>query len=105
MIRTAAERLRTLPERTLPERTPPERTPPEGIAVIGDVGADVEAARRAGAFGVLGPGERTRPEEVTAAGRVAPDRLSAVRAPLTGPPPLRVRADGPTARNTMGKVR
>lgn len=47
-------------------------------AVIGDVGADVEAARAAGARGVLVPTPITRREEVEAADEVAPDVLSAV---------------------------
>lgn len=46
--------------------------------VIGDIGADVEAARAAGARGVLVPTEATRPDEVAAAPEVAPDLLSAV---------------------------
>ncbi len=52
--------------------------PPERCAVIGDIGADVEAARAAGARGVLVPTDRTLPEEVEAAGEVAPDIESAV---------------------------
>jgi histidinol-phosphate phosphatase family protein len=46
--------------------------------VIGDVGADVEAARAAGARAVLVPTPVTRVEEVVAAPAVAPDLLSAV---------------------------
>ena len=46
--------------------------------VIGDVGADVEAARAAGARGVLVPTPVTRAEEVAAAPEVAADLLSAV---------------------------
>jgi histidinol-phosphate phosphatase family protein len=46
--------------------------------VIGDVGADVEAARAAGARGVLVPTPVTRAEEVAAAPEVAPDLVSAV---------------------------
>ncbi|TQJ90913.1 HAD-IIIA family hydrolase [Streptomyces sp. SLBN-31] len=64
------------------------RTPPERIAVIGDIGADVEAARRAGALGVLVPTVQTRPEEIAAAGHVAPDLSTAVRAVLSGRLPL-----------------
>jgi histidinol-phosphate phosphatase family protein len=52
---------------------------PERCAVIGDIGADVEAARAAGARGVLVPTTRTRREEIAAADEVAPDLLSAVR--------------------------
>jgi len=47
--------------------------------VIGDIGADVEAARAAGARGILVPTAQTRREEVEAAEEVAPDLLSAVR--------------------------
>jgi phosphoglycolate phosphatase-like HAD superfamily hydrolase len=46
--------------------------------VVGDIGADVEAARAAGARGVLVPTPRTRPEEVAAAPEVAPDLAAAV---------------------------
>jgi phosphoglycolate phosphatase-like HAD superfamily hydrolase len=46
--------------------------------VIGDIGADVEAARAAGARGVLVPTPLTRREEIEAADEVAPDLLSAV---------------------------
>ena len=46
--------------------------------MIGDIGADVEAARAAGARGVLVPTSTTRREEIEAAAEVAPDLLSAV---------------------------
>jgi HAD superfamily hydrolase (TIGR01662 family) len=52
--------------------------PPERCVMFGDIGADVEAARAAGAHGVLVPDARTRPEEIAAAGRVAPDLRTAV---------------------------
>jgi HAD superfamily hydrolase (TIGR01662 family) len=51
---------------------------PERCAVIGDIGADVEAARAAGARGVLVPTAKTRSEEVAAAPEVAPDLGAAV---------------------------
>ena len=51
---------------------------PARVAVIGDIGADVEAARAAGARGVLVPTTATRPEEVAAAREVAPDLPTAV---------------------------
>jgi len=51
---------------------------PERCAVIGDIGADVDAARAAGARGVLVPTPRTRSEEVAAASEVAPDLGAAV---------------------------
>jgi histidinol-phosphate phosphatase family protein len=52
--------------------------PPERTAVIGDIGADVEAARAAGARAVLVPTARTRPEEVALAPAVAADLEEAV---------------------------
>jgi len=51
---------------------------PERCAVIGDIGADVDAARAAGARGVLVPTPRTRGEEVAAATEVAADLEAAV---------------------------
>jgi histidinol-phosphate phosphatase family protein len=53
--------------------------------VIGDIGADVEAARAAGARAVLVPTAVTREEEVAAAPEVASDLLAAVEL-LLGPP-------------------
>jgi beta-phosphoglucomutase-like phosphatase (HAD superfamily) len=52
---------------------------PERLAVVGDIGADVEAAAAAGAAAVLVPTPVTRPEEVAAAPTVRPDLVSAVR--------------------------
>ena len=46
---------------------------PGTCLVVGDIGADVEAARRAGAMAVLVPTEVTRPEEVRAAPLIARD--------------------------------
>ncbi len=51
---------------------------PQDCVVIGDIGADVEAARAAGARGILVPTPHTLPEEVAAAERVAPDLGRAV---------------------------
>jgi HAD superfamily hydrolase (TIGR01662 family) len=51
---------------------------PGRCVVVGDIGADVEAAAAAGAASVLVPNGSTRPEEITAAPRVAPDLLAAV---------------------------
>jgi histidinol-phosphate phosphatase family protein len=51
---------------------------PESCAVVGDIGADVEAARAAGARPVLVPTSRTRAEEVAAADETAPDLEAAV---------------------------
>ena len=52
--------------------------PAERCVLIGDVGADVAAARAAGARAVLVPTPVTRPEEIRSAPLVAPDLLSAV---------------------------
>lgn len=57
---------------------------PERIAVIGDIGADVEAAAAAGATPVLVPTRVTRPEEVAGAPVVRPDLVAAVRHLLAG---------------------
>ena len=51
---------------------------PRRVAVVGDIGADIEAARAAGARGVLVPNLATRPEEVAAAPEVAGDLAAAV---------------------------
>jgi histidinol-phosphate phosphatase family protein len=51
---------------------------PARVAVIGDIGADMEAARRAGARGVLVPTVATRREEVEAAPEVASSLVDAV---------------------------
>jgi histidinol-phosphate phosphatase family protein len=57
---------------------------PERCAVIGDIGADVEAALAAGARGVLVPTPVTRREEVAAAAVVAPDITAATDLLLGG---------------------
>ncbi|MEU0288017.1 HAD family hydrolase [Streptomyces sp. NPDC006147] len=59
---------------------------PADCVVVGDIGSDVEAARRAGAHAVLVPTPVTRPEETAAAPYVAPDLLTAVTLILDGPP-------------------
>jgi histidinol-phosphate phosphatase family protein len=66
--------------------------PPQRCAVVGDIGADVEAARRAGARGVLVPTPRTRPEEIAAAAEVARDLEGAVGLLLEGRDPREVAA-------------
>jgi beta-phosphoglucomutase-like phosphatase (HAD superfamily) len=58
------------------------RTPVERCAVVGDIGADVEAARAAGALGVLVPRPVTLEAEVRAAPLVARDFGEAVDALL-----------------------
>ncbi|GAP47359.1 HAD superfamily hydrolase [Streptomyces azureus] len=60
--------------------------PPERTVVTGDIGADMEAARAAGARGVLVPTAATRPEETTAADTTAADLLAAVRLVLDSVP-------------------
>jgi beta-phosphoglucomutase-like phosphatase (HAD superfamily) len=57
---------------------------PRRCVVVGDIGADVEAARAAGARGVLVPTDRTLPEEVEAAAEVAQDLPGAVDLVLAG---------------------
>jgi phosphoglycolate phosphatase-like HAD superfamily hydrolase len=52
--------------------------------VIGDIGADIEAAQAAGARAVLVPTAKTRPDEIAAAPEVAPDLRSAVDLLLRG---------------------
>ncbi|MEU6061917.1 HAD-IIIA family hydrolase [Streptomyces sp. NPDC047097] len=62
--------------------------PAEACVVIGDIGADAEAARAAGARAVLVPTARTLPAEVAAAPAVCRDLVEAVRLALShaGPP-------------------
>lgn len=57
---------------------------PERCTVIGDIGADIEAAYAAGAHAVLVPTQVTRPEEIASAPVVADDVLDAVRRVVTG---------------------
>ncbi|MFI6810647.1 HAD-IIIA family hydrolase [Streptomyces luteogriseus] len=68
-------------------------TGPAELVVIGSTAAGAQAARRAGAHGILVPNGHTRPEETARADHVAPDLLTAVRAVLDGPPRGRVLAD------------
>jgi HAD superfamily hydrolase (TIGR01662 family) len=58
--------------------------PPERCAVVGDIGADVEAALAAGATPVLVPTRVTRPHEVAAAPHRAADLAAAVDLLLAG---------------------
>ena len=57
---------------------------PEECVVVGDIGADVEAARAAGARGVLVPNATTRAQEVADAPLVATDLVEAVDLILGG---------------------
>ncbi|MFJ4819051.1 HAD-IIIA family hydrolase [Streptomyces sp. NPDC088801] len=68
-------------------------TGPAELVLIGSTSAGAEAARRAGAHGILVPNGRTRPEETARADHIAPDLLTAVRAVLDEPPKGRVLAD------------
>ncbi|AEY87532.1 dehydratase [Streptomyces hygroscopicus subsp. jinggangensis 5008] len=75
--------------------------PPSECLVIGDIAADVLAARAAGARGVLVPNAATAPAEVERfAMESAPDPLTAVRAALTaaGLAPPRRPPHAPPAR-------
>ncbi|GGY89222.1 dehydratase [Streptomyces olivaceoviridis] len=86
LVRTAAARL---------------GVPPSECLVIGDIAADVLAARAAGARGVLVPNAATAPAEVERfAVESAPDPLTAVRAALTeaGLAPPRRPPHAPPAR-------
>ena len=58
--------------------------PVTSVAVVGDIGADVEAAAAAGAVGVLVPTPQTRPEEVDRAPLRAADLGQAVDLLLGG---------------------
>lgn len=60
--------------------------PPARCVVIGDTAADLGAARRAGAMGILVPNEATRPIEVAEAPVVAPDLGEAVAMALMAAP-------------------
>jgi HAD superfamily hydrolase (TIGR01662 family) len=51
---------------------------PADVVMIGDIGADVEAARAAGATGILVPTPITRIEEIESAGIVADTLVDAV---------------------------
>lgn len=57
---------------------------PAECAVVGDIGADVEAAAAAGARGILVPTPRTREEESRTAPEVAQDPLAAVTRLIEG---------------------
>ncbi|MFF8831076.1 D-glycero-alpha-D-manno-heptose-1,7-bisphosphate 7-phosphatase [Streptomyces sp. NPDC015131] len=67
---------------------------PADCVVIGDIGADVEAALAAGARAVLVPTARTLPGEVASAPLVRGDLLSAVRWALDGARAGGADADG-----------
>jgi histidinol-phosphate phosphatase family protein len=66
---------------------------PRDCVVVGDVGADVEAASAAGARAVLVPTPATRAEEVAAAPEVAGDLAEAVDL-LLGPAPAAAATGG-----------
>lgn len=56
---------------------------PKHVAVIGDIGADVEAAASAGAIGILVPNARTLEAEIRTAPFVCTDLVKAVRCALS----------------------
>jgi HAD superfamily hydrolase (TIGR01662 family) len=58
--------------------------PADRCALVGDIGADVEAAEAAGATGVLVPTPQTRPQEIAAATHVHADIAGAVSWLLDG---------------------
>jgi HAD superfamily hydrolase (TIGR01662 family) len=60
------------------------RVPPRRCVVVGDIGADVEAARAAGALGVLVPNPTTLADEIRAAPVVCASLGDAVEAVLAG---------------------
>lgn len=64
---------------------------PEQLAVVGDIGADVQAAANAGAWGVLVPTPVTSTEEISASAFVAPNLAVAVDL-LVGARPVPVSA-------------
>lgn len=51
---------------------------PQQMALIGDIGSDVQAASAVGARGVLVPTPATLPDEISQAKETAPDLISAV---------------------------
>jgi histidinol-phosphate phosphatase family protein len=81
--------------------------PVEACALIGDIGADVEAALAAGARPILVPTSVTRPEEIARAPEVATSLHDAVSLLLDGSPGLpggAVRpAVGPEAATRAGR--
>jgi D-glycero-D-manno-heptose 1,7-bisphosphate phosphatase len=84
------------------------RVRPDEAVVIGDVGADMGAARAAGARATLVPTASTRPEEIDAAPAVANDLLTAARQALGVTAPAGVDAmtpagwrDGPAGVGVM----
>ncbi|MGW5658879.1 D-glycero-alpha-D-manno-heptose-1,7-bisphosphate 7-phosphatase [Streptomyces sp. NPDC003758] len=76
--------------------------PAERAVVIGDIGADMGAARAAGARGVLVPTPVTLPEEIQAAETTAGDLLAAVRLVLD---PEDGSGHGPRAASIAGEAR
>ncbi|POX46415.1 HAD-IIIA family hydrolase [Streptomyces sp. Ru72] len=76
--------------------------PVERAVVIGDIGADMGAARAAGARGVLVPTPVTLPEEIEAAETTAGDLLAAVRLVLV---PEDGSGHGPRAASITGEAR
>ncbi|NUR63947.1 MAG: HAD family hydrolase [Catenulispora sp.] len=67
--------------------------PVSTVVVIGDIGADVQAAEAAGATGILVPTPVTRPEEIAAAAHSAATLLEATMSVLPSPWPARAPGD------------
>ncbi|MBO0704668.1 MAG: HAD-IIIA family hydrolase [Candidatus Dormibacteraeota bacterium] len=67
--------------------------PPSRCAMVGDIGADMEAARTAGVRGVLVPTPQTRRQEVRRTAETAPDLRSALSKLLAEPAPLPLLSD------------
>ncbi|MEH0108467.1 HAD-IIIA family hydrolase [Tersicoccus sp. MR15.9] len=75
---------------------------PAECVVIGDIGADVEAAQAAGARGILVPTDVTLPAEVAAAPGVARDLLDAVTHALGAAPESGATQDAATRTARAG---
>jgi histidinol-phosphate phosphatase family protein len=77
---------------------------PGDCVVIGDIGADVEAARAAGARAILVPAAATRRDEVLAAPELAPDLEAAVDILLGAEPEPAHEPDAAVARRVLEAV-
>ncbi|WP_173405754.1 HAD-IIIA family hydrolase [Streptantibioticus cattleyicolor] len=77
---------------------------PSRTAVVGDIAADLAAARAAGAHGLLVPNAATRPEETARAPLTAPDLPTAVSLLLSNAPTPAAGRTG-TARDNGGAGR
>jgi histidinol-phosphate phosphatase family protein len=72
---------------------------PRDCVVVGDIGRDMEAARAAGARGILVPTRQTLEEEIEQAAEVAEDLTDVVERVLSAPePPVAAGSSAPWAR-------